>query len=117
MAVINPFYYGTSDAEGRYEIQVNGSLEHRLYNTSNLSLRGFDSERILQAIGGKVAASRGSACSTDKIEASHVLSAMGLTDANAHASIRFSFGRYTTDEEVSRAINYIEAALEANSRS
>ena len=92
-------------------ISLNGSIKNRLYNTSNICFTGHDSERVMQAIGNKVAASRGSACSTERIEPSHVLSAMGLTNDQAHASVRFSFGRYTTKEEVNRAIDYIVAAL------
>jgi cysteine desulfurase len=99
------------------DVTVNGNQEERLYNTSNLCFKGFDSERIMQAIGNKVAASRGSACSTGKLAPSHVLAAMGLSNEEAHASIRFSFGRYTTEEEVGSAINYINSALELISRS
>ena len=75
----------------RLEIKLNGSRS-RLYNTSNISFLGYDSERIMQSIGNKVAASRGSACSTGKIDPSHVLNAMGMSDEEAHSAIRFSFG-------------------------
>ena len=96
---------------GQIDLKINGSASSRLYNTSNLCFVGHDSERIMQAIGNKVAASRGSACSTDKIEPSHVLAAMGISDHEAHASIRFSFGRYTTQHEVDKAIDYIVSGL------
>lgn len=97
----------------RKGIKINGSKKDRLYNTSNICFTGFDSERIMQAIGARVAASRGSACSTGKIEPSHVLSAMGMTEKEAHASIRFSFGRFTTEQEVERAIEIIMGSLDA----
>ena len=89
------------------DVQINGSSEDRLYNTSNLMFKGMDSERIMQQIGSKLAASRGSACSSGGVKASHVLSAMGLSREEANASVRFSFGRYTTLEEVNRAVALI----------
>jgi len=95
------------------EAKVNGGIKHRLYNTSNLRFPGYDSERIMQAIGTKVAASRGSACSTGKIAPSHVLSAMGLSEEEAHASIRFSFGRFTSATEINTATEIIKGALAA----
>lgn len=95
------------------DIAINGSLDKRLFNASNLRFTGYDSERIMQAIGSKIAASRGSACSTGRIEPSHVLAAMGLQEEEAHASIRFSFGRYTTEEEVNKAIGIITNAVKA----
>jgi cysteine desulfurase len=92
-------------------IHVNGSVEDRLYNTSNLMFKGKDSELLMQQLGSKLAASRGSACSSGGVKASHVLSAMGLTTEEANASIRFSFGRYTTQEEVSFAVAQIMEIL------
>lgn len=106
-----------SELAQKFDISVNGENQTRLYNTSNICFKGFDSERIMQSIGSKVAASRGSACSTGKIEPSHVLAAMGLSDDEAHASIRFSFGRYTTEDEVTKATDYLTSALETLSRS
>ena len=67
----------------------------------------------MRAVGSKLAASRGSACSTGKIEPSHVLSAMGLTEDEAHSAIRFSFGRYTTETEINDAVNILSEALES----
>ena len=101
----------------KFKVEINGSENDRLYNTSNLCFSGHDSERIMQAIGSKVAASRGSACSSEKISPSHVLAAMGLSDDEAHASIRFSIGRYTTKDEVNEAARYIISALGSLSRS
>jgi cysteine desulfurase len=83
----------------------------RLYNTSNLCFKNADSQQIMLAIGGKIAASRGSACSSGKIEPSHVLSAMGITEDDALSSIRFSFGRYTTQYEVDTACHTIIEAV------
>ena len=93
------------------EVSVTAINASRLYNTSNLSLLDTDSERLMQAIGSRVAASRGSACSSGKIEPSHVLSAMGISDEEALSAIRFSFGRYTTRHEVDVAVELIIEAV------
>ena len=93
------------------EIAITGINALRLYNTSNLCLKNTDSEKVMQAIGNRVAASRGSACSSGKIEPSHVLSAMGIADEEALSAIRFSFGRYTTQHEVDVAIDMIIEAV------
>jgi len=58
-----------------------------------------------------VSVSSGAACSSATVEPSHVLKAMGLTDAKAHSSIRFSFGRFTTFPEITMAIEEIKKAL------
>jgi len=92
-------------------IQVIGADAPRLYNTSNIIFHGIDSEQLMSAIGSHVAASRGSACSTGKIEPSHVLSAMGITETDALSAIRFSFGRYTTKHEVDAASQLITEAV------
>jgi cysteine desulfurase len=93
------------------EITVTAKNAARLYNTSNLSFKNTDSQQIMLAIGAKVAASRGSACSSGKIEPSHVLTAMGITEEDALSSIRFSFGRYTTQREVDIALVHIIEAV------
>lgn len=92
-------------------VTVNGGGAPRLFNTSNVSFYGIDSQRLMQAIGSKVAASRGSACSSVKITPSHVLMAMQLTNEMAHSAVRFSFGRYTTEQEVDTAIKLIVDAI------
>ena len=89
------------------EITIVAKNAARLYNTSNLCFKNVDSQQIMLAIGAKVAASRGSACSTGKIEPSHVLTAMGISEEDALSAIRFSFGRYTTQHEVDVAIEHI----------
>lgn len=93
------------------EISIMAKNAARLYNTSNICLKNTDSEKVMQAIGSRVAASRGSACSSGKIEPSHVLSAMGMADEEALSAIRFSFGRYTTQHEVDVAIDLIIEAV------
>jgi cysteine desulfurase len=93
------------------EITIIGKKASRLYNTSNLCFKNTDSEKVMQAIGSRVAASRGSACSSGKIEPSHVLSAMCISDEEALSAIRFSFGRYTTQHEVDVAVDLIIEAV------
>jgi cysteine desulfurase IscS len=79
--------------------QLNGSLEHRVAGNANISIAGVDGETLLLALR-ELAVSTGSACTSLSVEPSYVLKALGLTDELAHSSIRFSFGRYTTEEEV-----------------
>lgn len=96
----------------RLGARVNGHPEHRLPTTSNLVLPGIRTRDLLPKMRG-VAVSTGSACQTKSDKPSHVLSAMGLADADAHASVRFSVGRFTTEAEIDRAIEEVAAAVEA----
>jgi cysteine desulfurase len=83
------------------DIEVNGTPESRLPNTSNLLFRGISGEALLIALDVKgMAVSTGSACSSGAVEPSHVLLAMGRTRDEAKSSVRFSFGRYNTEQEV-----------------
>jgi cysteine desulfurase len=79
----------------------NGSRQQRLPNTSNLGFGGVEAEAILLLLNQlDICASSGSACTTGSIEPSHVLTAMGLPPDLARSSVRFSFGKYNTEEEV-----------------
>jgi cysteine desulfurase len=79
----------------------NGSRTQRLPNTSNLAFGGVEAEAILLLLNQvDICASSGSACTTGSIEPSHVLSAMGLPPDLARSSVRFSFGKYNTEEEI-----------------
>jgi len=89
---------------------VNGSIRHRLYTTTNLSFQGMRSEMLISKIPN-IAVAMGSACTSATAEPSHVLKAMGLSDADSYSSIRFSLGKYTTEEEIKQAIDQITAAL------
>lgn len=89
--------------EGSY---INGSVESRLLNTTNICFPGINAEKLIIGLQN-IAVSSGSACSAITTEPSHVLKAMGLTDADALASIRFSLGRFTTDEEIETAITKV----------
>jgi len=84
--------------------RVNGSREHRLPQTSNISFEGVDGDALLAGLGKNVALSSGSACTSASMEPSYVLKALGLEDRLAHASLRLGLGRFTTAEEVDYAI-------------
>jgi cysteine desulfurase len=78
---------------------------------ANIRFEGFSAHDILGALQPRLAASTGSACSTGMPEPSHVLRAIGLTDWEADSSVRFSFGRGTTDADVTEAVSMIRAVL------
>ena len=89
--------------ESGADIKINGHPEKRLPNTSSISFRGLEADRILVALP-TVAASAGAACHSDQVEVSHVLAAMKVPMEYAMGTIRFSVGRFTTAEEIDRAV-------------
>lgn len=89
---------------------VNGTLEGRHPGNLNLRFLNIDASLLLQNLHPNVAASTGSACTSGEQEPSHVLRAIGLSPQDANASIRLSIGRFTTEEDVDRAIAYIRDA-------
>ncbi|MDN3586098.1 cysteine desulfurase family protein [Pedobacter aquatilis] len=91
--------------------RVNGQGAERLYNTTNICFEGFDNEALLLNLAN-ICLSNGSACHSMVMEPSHVLKAMGLSQEDANASLRFSLGRNNTMQEVDRAIIEITATLE-----
>ena len=94
-------------------VQLNGDKEHRLPNTTNIAIEGADSEALLMLLDQKgVCCSAGSACTAGSLEPSHVLRAMGFSTERARASLRFSFGRFNTEEEVSAAAGILTTAVE-----
>jgi cysteine desulfurase len=93
------------------EIRFNGHRELRLPNTCSVSFRGLEANRILDEIGLDVAASAGAACHADQVEISHVLTAMQVPEQWAKGTLRFTTGRYTTAEEIDRALDVIVAAV------
>jgi cysteine desulfurase len=94
-------------------VLINGDTEHRLPNTANLAIDGASSEGLLMLLDQKgVCCSAGSACTAGSLEPSHVLKAMGFSTERAQASLRFSFGRFNTEEEVSSAVGILATAVE-----
>jgi cysteine desulfurase len=93
------------------EVNVNGSLEHRLPNNLNLSFSFVEGESLLMALKD-VALSSGSACTSASLEPSYVLHAMGVGDEDAHSSLRFGIGRFTTEEEVDYVADMVVEKVE-----
>lgn len=98
---------GIKDMEA---VTINGDLEQRLPNNLNVSFAFVEGESLLMSLKD-LAVSSGSACTSASLEPSYVLRALGLDDELAHSSIRFSFGRFTTEEDVDYAIELIRDAV------
>ena len=97
----------------RFQVSVNGPTPHKRHpGNANLCFRGFAAQDILGALQPRLAASTGAACTTGMPEPSHVLRAIGLSEAQAEASIRFSFGRFTTDDDIMEAARLVADTLE-----
>ncbi|GAA4005579.1 IscS subfamily cysteine desulfurase [Comamonas faecalis] len=92
------------------EMTVNGSLQHRVPHNLNLSFGYVDGEALMLALPG-LALSSGSACTSASQEPSHVLRALGRSDALAHSSLRITMGRFTTQSEIDAAVGMIRAAV------
>jgi cysteine desulfurase len=98
---------GLSDMEAVY---VNGDLEQRVAHNLNMSFAYVEGESLLMAIKD-VAVSSGSACTSASLEPSYVLRALGREDELAHSSIRFSIGRFTTEEEVDFVVKLLHSKV------
>ena len=94
------------------EWTINGSVEHRYRGNLNVRRDGLDVARLMSDLRD-IAFSAGSACASGSGRPSHVLEAIGLSDAEARSSIRIGFGRYTTEEELVTALTRIDAAARA----
>lgn len=88
-------------------ILLNGHPVHRLPNTLSISFKNIAAHQILDIIDAKVAASAGSACHSDRVDVSHVLTAIKLPEARARGTLRFSTGRMTTAGEIKRTVRII----------
>jgi cysteine desulfurase len=93
-------------------VRVNGSMAHRLRANLNLAFADVNADALLTALP-EIALSTGSACSSAAPEPSHVLRALGLTEAEARSSVRFGLGRTTTEEEVDYVAERVIAAVES----
>jgi cysteine desulfurase len=92
-------------------IHMNGPLEPRLPNNLNVHVDDVHGDSLLKAIAADVAVSSGAACATASAEPSHVLRALGLSDEQARASIRFGLGRFTTEPEIEAAAAIVIAVV------
>ena len=98
---------------GGAQVILNGpGTDNRHPGNANLRFNGYDAHSVLGALQPKLAASTGAACTSGIPEPSHVLRAMGLTTEESDASIRFSFGRFTTDNEIDTAASLVLEALQ-----
>ncbi len=88
------------------EVYVNGDMAHRVPHNLNISFNYVEGESLIMAIKD-IAVSSGSACTSASLEPSYVLRALGRSDELAHSSIRFTFGRFTTEEDVDFAIDLL----------
>lgn len=93
------------------EVHINGSRDHRLPGALNVSFAFVEGESLLMSLKD-LAISSGSACTSASLEPSYVLRALGLNDELAHSSLRFSFGRFTTEEDVDQAARSVRHAVD-----
>ncbi|VTM58153.1 cysteine desulfurase [Klebsiella pneumoniae] len=103
----NRLWNGVKNME---EVYLNGDLEQGAPNILNVSFNYVEGESLIMALKD-LAVSSGSACTSASLEPSYVLRALGMTDELAHSSIRFSLGRFTTEEEIDYAIDLIRKSI------
>ncbi len=96
--------------EGIEEMHINGDLEQAMPGILNVSFNYIEGEALMMALKD-IAVSSGSACTSASLEPSYVLRALGLNDELAHSSIRFSFGRFTTKEEVDYTVKLLHKSV------
>ena len=92
------------------DARVNGHSDKRLPNTLSISFRGVEADRVLASLP-TVAASAGAACHSDQVEVSHVLAAMNIPEEYAMGTLRLTVGRFTTEDEIDRAIAEIQEVV------
>lgn len=88
----------------------NGSIQQRVANSTNISFQGAFAEQLIMQLG-LIAVSSGSACSATTTRPSHVLTAMGVSDADALAAIRFSLGRFNREQDIIATIEHVKRAV------
>ena len=108
LALRDRLWAGVSDME---EVYINGSADQRVPGNINISFAFVEGESLLMSLKD-LAVSSGSACTSASLEPSYVLRALGLPDELAHSSIRFSIGRFTTEEEIDYAIAGVTKAID-----
>ncbi|WP_121234755.1 aminotransferase class V-fold PLP-dependent enzyme, partial [Pseudomonas aeruginosa] len=96
--------------DGLEELYINGSMTSRVPHNLNVSFNYVEGESLIMALKD-LAVSSGSACTSASLEPSYVLRALGRNDELAHSSIRFTFGRFTTEEEIDYAAKKVVEAV------
>lgn len=95
------------------DVTVNCSTQHRMPHVCNLSFGGINQNNLLSKLNKTLAVSSGSACTSAIMEPSYVLKAMGVNDARAYNSIRFSLGRFTTEEDINITIETVKNVIDS----
>jgi cysteine desulfurase len=93
------------------EVYVSGDIDQHVPGIINISFNFVEGESLIMSLPD-IALSSGSACTSASLEPSYVLRALGLSDELAHSSLRFSIGRFTTDEDVDQAISSVRTAVD-----
>lgn len=106
-ALRHRFYQQVNDIEA---IRINSHVDYCIANFFNISFNYIEGESLMMALKD-IAVSSGSACTSASLEPSYVLKALGLSDELAHSSIRFTFGRFTTQEEIDYAARQVKEAV------
>ena len=96
---------------GMEEVYVSGDMDHQIPGITNISFNFVEGESLIMSLPD-IALSSGSACTSASLEPSYVLRALGLNDELAHSSLRFSIGRFTTEENIDQAISSVRTAVE-----
>jgi cysteine desulfurase len=92
-------------------VHINGSIKYAVDGIVNIRFDNVDNEMLIMAFKD-IAISSGSACTSASVEPSYVLKLLGLTDNQSHSSLRFSFGRFTTEEDIEKSIAIVSNGLE-----
>ncbi|KAB8055497.1 IscS subfamily cysteine desulfurase [Janthinobacterium sp. FW305-129] len=92
------------------EVYINGDMDHRVPHNLNVSFNYVEGESLIMAIKD-IAVSSGSACTSASLEPSYVLRALGRSDELAHSSIRFTIGRFSTEEDIDFAVNLLKSKV------
>ena len=108
LALRQRLWDGLNDME---EVYVSGDLDHHVPGIINVSFNFVEGESLIMSLPD-LAVSSGSACTSASLEPSYVLRALGLNDELAHSSLRFSIGRFTTEDDVDHAIENVRTAVE-----
>ena len=94
----------------KVKVELNGTLKNRLTHNLSLYIDGINAKALINEVKDSLAISSGSACSTDSVKPSYVITALGYDPDRAHSTIRFGLGRFTTEQEINQAIEVVSKA-------